>query len=164
MKIRCDYVTNSSSSSFVLCFKEGDDINSVLKKELEWLPEAAKSLAGNLRELNGEELDNTLLDVAEMIANEHITFGGESFYPNPRSFEARWRKSHPEASYSDFYKSEEYKEEIKRLTDENFKNYKARVYGKTYICSYEDHSDFGAMMEREIVPNLKETVLVINEH
>lgn len=166
MKVRSDYVTNSSSSSFILSFKDENSIYQTLKEQF---PEDIENgwSAGNtgylyqlLNEI--EEADRlTLEDVEEMVEDE--------------SWAIKWRirdelEIKNNMSYSESQKFLETSEGKKLLEDKynQIVNNIVEKIGDNKVIVEVEHGDGGegedGMLEHEILPQLDCTVVRFSHH
>ena len=136
MKIRTDFVTNSSSSSFVLGFKDEESIEKTLLKEKE------KMMAGIWISINERDYDMLLNDCKEkgMSLNEVLKNIAWEFDER-----ARWEddKRNGFRYDTDFeYDSEFIKNEIVKYTEE----LKRKAEGMNYFV-YVEYEDDETMLD-----------------
>lgn len=158
MKIRTDFVTNSSSSSFILAFKD----ESTMVKEL-------------LDDYTGGELETILRDVLN--ADNHRS--KEEILEEYRDYaewEIRWSAHNYfqrklGLNWSDSYDyCKEHPDEVEEYTqkklNEAMKELEDNLDGMGLIAmvEYEDHTEQGSRLEHEIVPHMKSCKAVLNNH
>ena len=159
MKIRCDYVTNSSSSSFIVGFKSENDIDSQLKESMVKCDSIYK-------------YDEVLRDIKKhRITKEYAL---EIFKD-----EVRWSvKFYLEDSYEDklggytnfekWIEKEENKKEfddaVNSKIDELYKRFKEKIDDCEYLAEVEycDHTD--GDLEHDIMPYLDCTIKRFSHH
>ena len=147
-KIRTDFVTNSSSSSFILGFKDKDSINNQLNHEN--LPDKYKN-----RLLRDIKKHNISKDTALAVFEDEM------------KFLAQW-EAEKKFGYYDFRKLEEHQEEIDALASEIYSKWyeifskRIEKYGYLALVEYDDHQD--DELELSIVPKLKCKVQRFSHH
>ena len=145
MKIRHGFVTNSSSTSFVLAF-DSHKVLDVLLKDPMVPPEIAKMLA--------QRIESTPA-ISRKKLKELLFMGFERKYRLKLLFES---------SYEEYSRKLDEKEltEIERQTQEILD----KTEGKTFVLLFEqdDHSETGSMLEQYILPNMKNTFAVFCNH
>lgn len=165
MKIRSDYVTNSSSSSFILSFKDEDNIYSTLKEQFPENIESGWSAGdeGYLYQLLNEieEADRlTKNDIREMIEDESWSIGWSLK-------ETMENKGMSYSEIRDFFKTEEGKKMISDACEEKVKNVMDKI-GNDKVIVQVEHGDGGegedGMLEHEILPNLDCTAIRFSHH
>ena len=146
-KIRTDFVTNSSSSSFILGFKDEDSINNQLNQEN--LPDEYKNIL--LRDIKEHNISK---DTALAIFEYEMKFLAE------------W-EAEDKLGY-DFRELEEHQEEIDALASEIYSKWyeifskRIEKYGYLALVEYDDHQD--DELELSIVPYLKCKVQRFSHH
>ena len=171
MKVRNDFVTNSSSSSFILAFLSAEDgaakITALTAKHgTEYVTQLLTDFL-NTTPISADDFAEHVKDDVESHARYAMHIGeGGWWSSNKPTFENLWRKNHPDASYWDYYESEEYKTELARRTKEIMDELNAKISEKPYVVEleYEDHSETGSMLEHEILPGWEHTVRRFSHH
>ena len=169
MKIRRGFVTNSSSSSFIIAFNSEDEIDDVIRNAVtNSAPEAdcwthmtdeefaEHAITYALREIKDEKV--TLEEVKQILVEEFQSRARwELYYSTRRYYTDR----------GEYLNSEEYKKKEREFVEEHVKDAMASLKNKKYI-SYASFSDndgcIGSYLEHNLIPYLEETVCSFNHH
>ena len=152
MKVRSDFVTNSSSSSFILGFNSAEDIDKV-RDELPsyWSDDAKDEVVSDIKE-GSTTKEGALEEYKHSLYGYRFDwkFKGMDYWSLTK--EERASKEYLSfVSQKEFELSQDF---IKKLDE----------YEEFSIVSYEDHTDFGSTMEHDIMPCLGNTLKAISHH
>lgn len=155
MKIRTDYVTNSSSSSFIVGFKNEDSVEQALRNEL----------------YLGARFDTVLNDVKRnRITKEEALheFKDEMYWDARYILEHEYERKLGWHNFYDWIEKPENKIEFDKAVNERldvwFEEFKQKIEGLGYLAlvEYDDHCN--GDLEHEIMPMLDCTIQRFSHH
>ena len=156
MKIRTDYVTNSSSSSFIVGFKNEDSVEQALRNELYLgarfdivLNDVKRNRISKAEALH--EFRDEMYWYAEYVLQdeyERKIIGDQVFYD--------WIKDHRNR--------EEFYQKVNERLDVWFDEFKKKIEGLDYLAlvEYDDHCN--GDLEHGIMPKLNCTIQRFSHH
>lgn len=151
MKIRMDYVTNSSSSSFILGFNNAEEIADIMRNELPsyWSEDSIQGIISDV-ECGITSKEDALELYKDGIYYWDWRFNGKRYWD--MTIEERTSKEWNE------FKESKMNELSRDFVDELNK------YNIISIVEYEDDTNFGSELEHNIMPYLSNTIKRISHH
>ena len=150
MKIRTDYVTNSSSSSFILGFNNKEDISDVVN-------ELPSYWAEDVKDSIVYDIENGITTKEEALELYRDCMWTSSWKFNGRDYWDLTKEERESAEYKKFIK--DYEDKLcKELED------KLNEYDIVSIVEYEDHYPLGSELEHNIMPYLDCNLERISHH
>lgn len=168
MKIRTDFVANSSSSSFLLAFKSRQDgIEQIANLYFE-----GKCSASAQAELLKDFMEASTISCEDVLTRygRYLVFDARyvvDYSCGNGDFRRKWLADHPEADKEDYYKSTERAAKINDLV----RQYTKSIDDKIAECGdylveveYEDHTPHGSELEHDVLPRMPFTVRQFSHH
>lgn len=167
MKVRLDYVTNSSSSSFIIACKSEEEMVKTINEELVLYSDEVKNTIIEDARNGQRDVSEYIEDAADEYARNRLTFIYEFGRCGRKgSWVDKWREKHPDANWFAYEDDAEYKALYKKYYDEKFNEISDKLKGNDFvsIVEYEDHTNIGSLLEHEIMPDLSITKEIISYH
>lgn len=171
MKIRHDFVTNSSSSSFILSFANKEDGLA----KIDGLKQRYGSIFVDCLKEDFEKAEPIALeDLYEEVeldlkgdAGYYLNLGEGGWWSADKpTFQKKWEDAHPNATHRDYYNSPERKAAVEDYMKSRYEKMLKDIGDNKYLVEmeYEDHTDIGSELEHDILPNCDFVVKRFNHH
>lgn len=154
MKIRTDFVTNSSSSSFILGFKNEKSIVTEIAENTPY--DYVGQLLKDVKEADRMTREEVIEELKE---------GGrwDVEYELARVLE---REGYSYTQAWAYIRTDEGQAKVQKLLDEWVEEKTGDLNGRSVFVEveYEDHTDIGCDMEHDIMPGHPNTIVRFNNH
>lgn len=171
MKIRTDFVTNSSSSSFILAFNSDDNLDQIISDSVECfasldsIKEYKKYKQAIITALKSSLSTQVDVDKIDDIVREEYKY--IAYYDVMKKYEREHR--YEDKVYTKSWKyahSEQGKKEAENNIQKAIKRIKAAIEDKdlVYLVSFSDDDIIGQQLEYYILPHCEFTKGVYNHH
>ena len=154
MKIRTDFITNSSSSSFIIGYNSEEELRQVLMVELP--PKYVNDVFLDIIS-NKENVDSALdycIDALKRRAENDVMESLEDGI----GFDTAWdfQEKHPE----------DFQEMVKVRENDLIEECRAKAshYSQFSVVEYADDSYDGCALEHEIMPKFSRTIGIVSHH
>lgn len=157
MKIRLDFVTNSSSSSFMVGFKDENSIEENLKKE----PRLYRHLNEVLRDIKENKV--TKEEALDIFRDEIEWDARDQVREELTKEKVFWYRDFYEW-YKDRSNAEEFESKVKKLVDEWSEEFKEKIDGYGYLAVVEYDDSIDDDLEYYVMPYLDCTIKRFSHH
>lgn len=171
MKIRTDFVTNSSSSSFILAFNSDDNLDQIISDSVECfaslgsIKEYKKYKQAIITALKSSLSTQVDVDKIDDIVREEYQFIAEYTVRDKYERAHRYEDRVYTKSWN-YAKSEQGQKEIENLVQKAIQRVKDAITNKdlVYLVSFSDDDIIGQQLEYYILPHCEFTKGVYNHH
>jgi len=163
MKVRSDFVTNSSSSSFICAFKDREDLNTQLDNLSSINGEYANIIRKDIKDkshhLNKKKVLH-LLREAYQVSTEMELFWGDNYHNWSQRLQEEGLKSW------EVEKLPEYHDLVLERVEEKMAQAEKKLEEYTVFSEveYGDDTEFWAQLEHYIMPSLPFVFEIISHH
>ena len=131
MKVRLDYVTNSSSSSFIIACKSEKEMVKTVNEELALYSDEVKNTIIEDARNGQRDVSEYIEDAADEYACNRLIFNYEfGICGRKGSWVDKWREKHPDADWFAYEDDAEYKALYKKYYDEKFNEISDKLKGR----------------------------------
>lgn len=150
-KYRCGFVTNSSSSSFIVGFTSKDELDNFKDTFPKWLRENL------IEKVNADVRDNIITKEQAIAMYEEYALDEWYYtYKGKRYYELT----------NEERESKEYQEFLDNAREEDIQSFLKEIESIQIFAevSYADDDAVGSCLEHEVVPNLPNTIIRFSHH